>query len=119
MDCKMLGMHFENCNDFLFSVFFENCQLNLSSFYKRNIRKNIFKNVNLHEVDFTETDAAGAVFENCDFNRAVFSNTILEKADFRSSFNYSIDPDLNKIKKAKFSKEGISGLLDKYNIELF
>jgi hypothetical protein len=32
--------------------------------------------------------------------------------------NYSIDPDLNKIKKARFSTQGIAGLLDKYDIEI-
>src|SRR5580704_8255842 len=35
-DCKLLGLHFQNCNDFLFSVSFDNCILNLSSFYKLN-----------------------------------------------------------------------------------
>ncbi len=39
-----------------------------------------------------------------------------EGVDFRTSFNYSIDPQLNRIKKAKFSLPGIAGLLDKYDI---
>ena len=49
---------------------------------------------------------------------AAFENTILEKADFRTSFNYSIDPGKNRIKKAKFSLAGIAGLLEKYDIEI-
>src|SRR5215204_3682118 len=32
-DCKLLGLHFDHCNDFLFTVFFDGCLLNLSSFY--------------------------------------------------------------------------------------
>ena len=32
-DCKMLGLHFENCNEFIFSARFDNCILNFSSFY--------------------------------------------------------------------------------------
>jgi len=32
--------------------------------------------------------------------------------------NYSIDPEKNKIKKARFSTAGIAGLLDKYDIEI-
>jgi len=47
---------------------------------------------------------------------AVFENTILEGADFRSATNYSINPAKNKIKKAKFSSDGIRGLLDSYAI---
>jgi len=49
---------------------------------------------------------------------AIFENTILEKADFRTSLNYSIDPENNRIRKAKFSILEISGLLDKYDIEI-
>jgi hypothetical protein len=49
---------------------------------------------------------------------ATFENTILEKADLRTSYNYLIDPEINRIKKAKFSKEGIVGLLHRYDIEI-
>lgn len=47
-----------------------------------------------------------------------FDNTILEKVDLSSSSNYIIDPEKNRIKKAKFSLLGISGLLRKYDIEI-
>jgi uncharacterized protein YjbI with pentapeptide repeats len=99
-------------------VSFENCNLSHSSFFKTNFRKNLFKNLKLHEVDFTESDLSGSVFDNCDFNRATFENTNLEKSDFRSSFNYSIEPEKNRIRKAIFSLSGIPGLLGKYDIEI-
>jgi len=38
--------------------------------------------------------------------------------DFRTSVNYSLDPERNRIKKARFSLSGIAGLLDKYDIEI-
>jgi len=72
----------------------------------------------MQETDFTETDLTSTIFETCDLQRAIFYATILEKADFRSSFNYSLDPERNRIKKARFSRLGIAGLLDKYNIEI-
>jgi hypothetical protein len=59
-----------------------------------------------------------AVFAECDLSRAVFQAGILEKTDFRSAFNYTIDPELNKLKKAKFSRSGLAGLLEKYNIDI-
>ena len=114
----MLGLHFENCNEFGLAFTFENCQLDHSSFYKTKIKKTHFKNSSLKEADFTECDLSGSVFQNCDLAGAIFENTILEKADFRTSFNYSIDPENNRIKKAKFSILEISGLLDKYDIEI-
>ena len=125
-DCKMLGLNFGDCNEFGFVVYFDTCILNHSSFYnitaplkKRvRLRQTVFKNSQLHEVDFTECDLSSSVFDNCDLTRTIFEHTILEKADFRNSFNYSIDPELNRIKKAKFSQSGIAGLLDKYDIEI-
>ncbi len=40
------------------------------------------------------------------------------RATIKPSFNYSINPEMNKIKKAKFSMPGVIGLLDKYDIEV-
>jgi fluoroquinolone resistance protein len=117
-DCKMLGLHFENCSEFLFAVDFEKCILNFSCFYKRNLKKTKFRNSTLQEADFTEADLTGALFDSSDLGLAVFDNTVLEKADLRTAYNYAIDPDSNRIKKAKFSMSGIAGLLHKYDIEI-
>lgn len=116
--CKLLGLHFEDCNKFLLSMEYEGCLLNLSSFYKLPLKNTLFKDCSLHEVDFTESVLTSSKIINCDLAGAIFENTILEKADFRSSFNFSIDPERNRIQKAKFSLTEITGLLDKYNIEI-
>lgn len=117
-DSKMLGLHFGNCNPFGFAVQFDNCILNHSSFYHTKLKKTIFKDCNLREVDFTSCDLSGSTFDNCDLALATFHGSVLEKANFLTAFNYSIDPELNKIKKAKFSQMGIAGLLDRYDIEI-
>jgi fluoroquinolone resistance protein len=117
-NCKMLGLRFEHCNDFGLSIAFEKCTLDHSSFYQVKLKKTSFKGSQLHEVDFTESDLTASVFTDCDFTNATFDNTILEKADLRTSVNYSIDPETNRIKKAKFSLSGIAGLLDRYDIEI-
>jgi len=49
--------------------------------------------------------------------RATFDN-FSERTDFRTSFNYSIDPEKNRIRKARFSLIGIAGLLNKYDIDI-
>lgn len=116
--CKMLGMRFDNCNDLGLSFSFDQCTLNHSSFFKTKIKKTVFKNSQLREVDFSECDLSGSLFDNCDFTDASFDRTILEKADLRSSFNYSIDPAINRVKKAKFALPAVIGLLDKYDIEI-
>jgi uncharacterized protein YjbI with pentapeptide repeats len=117
-ECKLVGVQFEECNPFLFSVDFENCVLKLAVFYKIKLKKTRYKNCNLQETDFTEADLTAAEFDNCDLMRAIFHKTNLEKADFSSSVHYSIDPEANRITKARFSRMGIAGLLDKYRIEI-
>ena len=113
-----MGLRFENCSDFLFTADFDHCQLNLSSFTGMKLKRTKFNNSTLCEVDFSGADLSHALFENCDLSRAVFERSLLEKADFRTAYNFSIDPEMNKIKKAKFSAAGIAGLLNKYDIEI-
>ena len=117
-NCKLMGLHFEHCNDLLFSVNFKDCVLNLSSFYKCSLKRSIFIDCNLQETDFTESDMTGSILQGCDLSGAIFDHTILEKADLRRSFNFSIDPEINRIRRAKFSAEVITGLLDKYDLTI-
>jgi fluoroquinolone resistance protein len=118
LNCKLLGIQFHECNSFLFSVNFDNCILKMSVFFKLKLKKYKFTNCNLQEADFTEADLSGAIFDNCDLQRTIFYNTNLEKADFSTSYNYSFDPERNRIKKARFSKSSVIGLLAKYNLEI-
>ena len=117
-ECKLLGLSFSNCDQFLFSIKVENCNVDLSSFFKLKLKKTTFKNSSMHEVDFTEADLTQAIFDNCDLTDAIFINSNLEKADLSSGYNYSIDPEINKMKKAKFTWPGVVGLLDKYDIDI-
>ena len=57
-----------------------------------------------------------SVFTNCDLQGAKFENSELINVDFTSSYNYSINPEVNKVTNAKFSLDGLPGLLDNYNI---
>ena len=115
---KMLGLRFDQCNTSMLEMQFENCTLNFTSFYGLRLRKIRFTKCSMQEVDFTQTDLFNAVLDECDLLRAHFENTILEKTDFRTSYNYSLDPDLNMLTGAKFSQDGLAGLLDKYKIEI-
>ena len=115
-NCKLMGLRFEDCNQFLFTVSFTGCQLNLSTFYKMKLKNTRFINCSMQDVDFTETDLTAAELDNCNLLQAVFDNTILEKADLRTAINFSIDPERNKLKKAKFSATALSGLLHKYDL---
>jgi hypothetical protein len=48
--------------------------------------------------------------------KAVFERSNLERADFTTSWSYSINPEVNKLKKTKFSLPEIVGLLNNLDI---
>lgn len=116
INCKLLGIDFSRCKDFLLSFNFDTCTLDFASFYQKKIKKTIFKDCSIKEVDFNETDLTESRFVECDLTLAVFQQSILEKVDFRKAYNYGIDLEVNKVKNARFASSGLSGLLLKYPI---
>lgn len=114
----MLGIDFTQCNRLMFAFSFYGCTLDYSTFLGTRLRKTPFWECSLKEVDFSEADLTAADFRNADLSGARFSNTVLEKADFRTALNFGIDPDFNKLKKARFSAMNLSGLLYKYNLDI-
>lgn len=116
--CKMLGVDFTRCSKFAFSFSFTDCHLDYSNFFGTKLKKATFKNCTLKDVEFSEADLTASEFLECDLTLARFSNTNLEKTDFRTAVNFSIDPDGNKMKKAKFSVLNLAGLLSKYNLDI-
>jgi uncharacterized protein YjbI with pentapeptide repeats len=117
-DCKMQGLRFEACNPFLFEVSFDKCSLNLSSFYQVKTKGTSFLHCQLQEVDFTEAHFPKAIFDECDLSGALFDHTNLIEADFRTAHSYEINPSINQIKKAKFSSDGLAGLLQSFGISI-
>lgn len=117
-NCKMLGLHFDECSDFLFQVAFDNCMLNHSSFFKKKLVKTRFSQCKLQEVDFTDCNLSSADFDQSDIIGATFTNCTLAKADFRTALNLSIDPERNRMKGAQFSQQNVVGLLNKYQIKV-
>jgi len=118
VNCKMLGVRFDQASAFGFACRFEGCALDHSSFYQMKIKKTEFLRCQLRQVDFSGADLSQSSFDGCDLADAAFDGTVLEKADLRKAFNYSIDPERNKVKKARFALEGVRGLLNKYDINI-
>jgi uncharacterized protein YjbI with pentapeptide repeats len=116
--CKMVGILFDTCNEYGLTVGFDHCILDNSSFYGTKLKSIQFQHSSLKEVDFANTDLSSSIFSHCDFLNAVFENTNLEKADLSSSFNYVIDIEKNRLKKSKHSREGVLGLLNKFDLKI-
>ncbi|RZK43577.1 MAG: pentapeptide repeat-containing protein [Pedobacter sp.] len=114
--CKMVGIDFSAVKDFLFTVSFSNCILDYAAFMKKKNRKCKFDQCSMKGTDFSESDLTDSVFDRCDLSAAVFSRTTLNNANFSTSYNYTIDPENNSLRKAKFATDGLAGLLSAYGI---
>jgi uncharacterized protein YjbI with pentapeptide repeats len=117
-NCKMLGVDFSRCKDFLLSFRFESCKIDYSSFHGKKISKTVFMSCSLKEANFVDADLSASVFKDTDLSACVFNQTNLEKADLREAYGFIIDPEINKLKAAKFSANGLPGLLMKYGIKV-
>jgi uncharacterized protein YjbI with pentapeptide repeats len=67
-------------------------------------------------VDFSYADLSASNFDFCDLQGAIFDSTNLDRSDFRTAYNFTIDPENNRVKKARFSLNSVIGLLDKYDL---
>lgn len=115
-DCKLIGINFYQMLDFGFSLHFENCLLDYASFDKKKMNKSTFKNCKLHGANFSKADLSKAIMKDCDLADAIFDGTNLSGMDFTTNRNFSIDPQQNLIRKARFAAHGLAGLLTKYEI---
>ena len=115
-NCNFTGVNFTMVDSLLFSVEFKDCTLDYVKFYTLKLKGTLFTNCSLTAVDFMKSDLTDVIFDNCNLHKSVFSDTIANKADFTTSYNFTIDPEKNKLKKAKFSQAGLKGLLEKYDL---
>lgn len=115
-ECKLLGLRFEESNPFLFAIKCNASVLNFSSFFKMSLKNAVLSNCQLQDVDFTEADCSLCSFEGSDCLSANFFQTNLQGADFRSVINFSIDPTQNSVKKARFSRNNLTGLLNSFSL---
>ena len=114
--CQIRDVNFAMCDKLIFEIAFNHCILDFSKFYTLKIKGTFFRQCSIVAVDFMGCDLTGVVFEACDLYRSEFDKAIANKADFRTSFNYTINPEKTKIKKAVFALEGLKGLLTKHEI---
>jgi len=117
-NCKILGVNFSECQNLLFSVRFENCILDYASFMSKKMLNTKFTRSSLKETTFSMAILTGSTFDQCELLGTVFNRTDLGGVDFSTSYNYTIDPELNNITRAIFSADGIPGLLTKYQVRI-
>jgi len=118
VNCKMLGMNFKDAAPFLLQIHLNNCHLEESSFYRLDLKGSSFDSCKLMGADFSEADLQSTPIVQCDLSECTFEGCNLTKADFTGSFNCQIDPEKNRLKGARFSRDQLHGLLWKYGIQV-
>lgn len=116
--CEIKEVNFAMCDKLIFEIAFHHCLLDFSKFYTLKMKGTTFSHCSLIAADFMSTDLTEAVFDHCDLYRSEFSKAIANKTNFKTSINYTIDPEKTKIKKAIFSLEQLKGLLFKHDISV-
>ncbi|MBS1904897.1 MAG: pentapeptide repeat-containing protein [Bacteroidetes bacterium] len=116
IDSKLTGVDFRSCNEMLLSFSFSGCILDYAVFSGLTLKQTIFRKCSMIRTLFEDTDLSGSTFDECEIASAVFIGTNLQKADLSTCNEITLDPERNKIKKAKFSLAGALGLLGKYDI---
>lgn len=115
-NCNFNNVNFAMCDKLLFKFGFTGCILDYAKFYTLKMPQTIFTNCSIIAADFMAADITGSLFDNCNLHKSVFIDTIANKTDFSSSYNFTIDPEKNKLKKAIFSKENLDGLLYRHDL---
>ena len=95
---------------------FKECVLTHSTFIGLDMKEAQYLACVARNVDFREANLAKADFSDTDLSGSYFINTDLSEVDFRSAYNYQIDPAQNKISKAKFTLPEAMSLL--YNLDI-
>lgn len=116
--CEVRGVDFGLCRKFGFSATFRGCHLSFCSFHELKMPKAVFAGSVMKECFFSECDLSRVDFSECDLERTLFERCSLEKADFRTAFQYTIDPAINRMRGARFSHDGLEGLLVQYGLEI-
>jgi uncharacterized protein YjbI with pentapeptide repeats len=114
---KLLGINWTDATSPL-SVNFTSCVINHSVFTRLSLRKINIVDCYASDVDFAEADLTQANFKQTNLLNARFLNTNLAHADFSDANSYSVNPNLNKLKKTKFSLPEAISLLSSFDIVL-
>ena len=99
-------------------LYFYSSNLSHSSFYGLELSNLIVEECKAHDIDFREANLSHASFVESDLLNSLFLHTNLYSADFTNAINYTIDPNENRIKQARFSFPEVIALLNHFDIKI-
>lgn len=116
--CKIMWLKFVDITQMLSHFNFSDCAISLCSFFGLTLKGASFQDCKVIDSDFTGAYLENAKFSYCDLEKSIFVRCNLKNTDFIGSYNFAIDPTLNKFGKTKFSRENSIWLLLHLDIEI-
>lgn len=110
-ECKLSGLRWDEVRALNFACSWLRCNLSFSVFSGRDLMKCEFNGSNLREADLERTVCNGLVFDGCDLTGAQWSEASCLKSDFRGAVGLSMDPARVRLRGARFTTEGLRGLV--------
>ena len=115
IDSQIIGVNWTEASWPALGLFdaigFERCAISHSTFIGLGLRRVKIVDCVAHDVDFAEANLSEAVCVGTDFQDSRFLRTDLSEADFTGARNYAISPNLNMLRKARFSLPEAMALL--------
>lgn len=99
-------------------VDFVKCEIHSSIFAGLNLKSMVMTQCVAKNVSFEDANLASANCTKTDFTECQFFHTDLTGADFTGAINYAISPNVNTLKKTKFSLPEAVSLLRGLDIVL-
>lgn len=109
---------FSRVNALGLSLRFENCKIEHVHFVGLKITGTQFLNCSFRNCDFSGCDLKESNFNGTSFDQVLIDGCNLEKADFRTAREFSIDPRQNKMKGARFAPDNLTGLLQGWGLKI-
>jgi uncharacterized protein YjbI with pentapeptide repeats len=116
LNTKICWIDFSLINRFNVSMNFIDCIISFASFFDLWMKKAKFTNSKITDTRFIRMDLIESDFGWTDLKWTIFNSSNLQKANFVKAYNYYIDPNLNKLKWARFSPYEALSLLSSYEI---
>jgi uncharacterized protein YjbI with pentapeptide repeats len=111
-------LNFSEVNSFMLEMRFTDCQLHFCDWKDMVLSDISFVNCHLQENTFERCDMRNCRMESCNMDRAQFTRNDLRTFDVSSNYNFSLDPELNKIKGMQLHERQLICLLFKYELDV-
>lgn len=97
---------------------FESCLLKYCVFTVLDLSNYQFSGNRMLACQFTECDLTKSSFKNCELKQTLFTHCNLSHADFTDAKGYEINPLINKLQAARFSKPEVYRLIEYLPIQI-